>query len=495
MTLPNASLCALALSVASAVPDASAEPARESAPSASVAATLDRWREARFGLFLHWGLYSRAEGQWKGSWVATEGPWKGKGFTEFLQLQARIPIADYEAFARGFKPESFDADAWARDARAAGMRYLVFTTKHHEGFALFRSPSGPFNIVDHSGFARDPVAELAAACRRHGLLFGVYYSLGRDWHDPDAPTDWPTKGGRSNSWDYPDEDAKVFDRYFRRKVLPQTRELLTHYGPLDLFWFDTPERITREQSAELRSLIRELQPACVVNDRVGNQLGDYATYEKKVPSTPVTTPWETCATLGKNWSFHPRDLDWKSPEQIVRLLTDVVAKDGNLLFNVGPRGDGSWPQGAAAHLKTVGDWLAVNGAAIYGARAWTTHGEALIDSAQTAPAAPATPAAGAANTHDTLKNEIDHRVRADLRFTVRAEGALHLIVRNWPDEPVRVRALGLARAGALRVRGVTLLGSEESVVWSQTDEHVELVLRLPPIPEVRVWVFRIDPAS
>jgi alpha-L-fucosidase len=474
------------LNLADAAP--AAADGAEDQPPPSLATTLEQWRDARFGLFIHWGLYSLAGGEWKGSTVATGGPWKGKGFTEFLQLQAQIPIAEYEDFARGFRPAAFDADQWVRDAKAAGMRYLVFTAKHHEGFAMYRSPSHCFNIVDHSGFPTDPVAELAATCRRHGLLFGVYYSLGRDWHDPDAPTDWPTKGGRSNTWDYPDEDAKVFDRYFRRKVLPQVRELMTQYGPIDMLWFDTPERITAAQSTELREMVRAVQPACVVNDRVGNALGDYTTYEQKVPPGPVAIPWETCATLGRNWSFLPRDTQWKTPEEIVRLLTDVVAKDGNLLFNVSPRGDGSWPEGAAAHLKQVGEWLSVNGPAIYGARAWTTHAEAAEGQAEPAAVAPS----GTPATQDTVRNEITHQVVPDLRFTVAADGALNVIARSWNDDTVRVRALGLGRPEAPRVRAARLLGSDDAVTWTQTDDA--LVLHFPPRrPDgVPVWVFRLE---
>jgi len=456
---------------------------------ATLSATLDTWREARFGLFIHWGLYSKAEGQWNGSWVGTEGAWKGRGFTEFLQLQARIPIIEYEAFASDFRPASFDADRWARDAKAAGMRYLVFTAKHHEGFAMFRSPANRFNIVDHSGFTLDPVAELAAASRRHGLLFGVYYSLGRDWHDPDAPTDWPSKGGRSNSWDYPDEDSKVFDRYFRRKVLPQIRELMTQNGRVDVLWFDTPERITHAQSSELRELVRARQPACVVNDRVGNQLGDYVTYEQKVPPIPVREPWETCATLGRNWGFHPRDTQWKTPEQIVRLLTDVVAKDGNLLFNIGPRGDGSWPEGAAAHLRSVGEWLAVNGAAIYGARAWMVHAESADGVPETAPK---TPASGVDATQDTVRNEISHAVVPDLRFTVGTEGEIYVIVRSWPEPAVKVRAFGLSGAKAPQVSAVRLLGSKEAMTWRQTDEALTLQFPESRPGGVPVWVFRVE---
>lgn len=453
-----------------------------------IADRIRAFRDARFGLFIHWGLYSFAEAQWRGSLVSEKGPWKGKGFSEFLQLQAQIPIAEYEEFARGFRPAAFVADAWVRDAKAAGMRYLVLTAKHHEGFAMFKSPSHPFNILDHSGFGRDPVAELAAACRRGGLLFGVYYSLGRDWHDPDAPTNWPTKGGRSNTWDFPDEDAKIFDRYFRRKVLPQVRELLTQYGPIDLLWFDTPEGIKPAQSRELLELIRTLQPACVVNDRIGNKLGDFTTYEQKVPPAPISNPWETCATLGRNWGYNPRDTKWKSPELIVRLLTDVVSKNGNLLFNIGPRGDGSWPDGAAAQLKPVGDWLKVNGSAIYGARSWTIAGEGGADDKEHGGTA-------AEATQDTVKNEISYDVIPDVRFTVGADGVLNVIVRSWKEPRVAIRALGLAHSEGFRASRVTLLGAKEPVVWNQTAEALEINVPAKAAHELPVWVFQVAAES
>lgn len=462
--------------------------AEPSSSSPTTRTTLEAWQQAKYGLFIHWGLYSRAGGQWKGSWVATEGPWKGKGFTEFLQLQGQIPIKEYEEFARGFRPEAFDAHRWAQIARDAGMRYLVFTAKHHEGFAMYRSASSPFNIVDHSGFGRDPVAELAAACRRHGLMFGVYYSLGRDWHDPDAPTNWPTKGGRSNTWDYPNEDAKDFASYFRRKVLSQIRELMSNYGPISILWFDTPEGISAEQSQELRDLVRTLQPACLVNDRVGNKKGDFETLEQKVSGEIIREPWEACATLGKNWGFHERDRAWKSPEQIVRLLTDVVAKNGNLLFNVGPKGDGTFPEGSAEHLKQVGDWLAVNGAAIYGAKAWTLFGESPAPETAAAKSSEST----AGGTHaDTLRDEISRSTAPDLRFTLGSDGALYLLARSWQEPTVVSSTLGSGRAGARRVKGVTLLGSPETIRWEQSPERLQITFPARRPVGVPVWVFRI----
>jgi alpha-L-fucosidase len=196
------------------------------------------------------------------------------------------------------------------------------------------------------------------------LKFGVYYSLGRDWQDPDVPT---RNGNRSNTWDFPDEGKKVFARYFERKVKPQVRELLTGYGPLAVLWFDTPELIAPAQSEELLRLVREVQPATIVNARVGNRLGDFAVEEQKVPDAGgEARPWETCMTLNRHWGWHKTDTDWKPPETLVRTLVDVASKGGNFLLNVGPTGEGVIPAPSLERLAEVGRWMKANGEAIYG---------------------------------------------------------------------------------------------------------------------------------
>jgi alpha-L-fucosidase len=315
------------------------------------------WQDARFGMFIHWGVYSRAGGEWKGD--PNHGEW--------LQFSAKIPLAEYTEYAKGFNPVDFDAEEWVRIAKDAGMKYLVITTKHHDGFALFDSPSNAYNIVDWTAFGRDPLKELADACHAAGIRFGVYYSLGRDWHDPDVPTGkGDNKGWRSNLLDYPDEDSKVFSNYFERKVKPQIRELLTQYGQVDIMWFDTPECISPEESAELRDLIRELQPECIINNRIGNGLGDYGTPEQKIPSGKEIQPWETCMTVSSRFWGYNKSVGYRDAEQLTRNLIDIASKGGNYLLNVGPTGEGVIPAASVERLEAMGKWLRVNGEAIYG---------------------------------------------------------------------------------------------------------------------------------
>lgn len=318
------------------------------------------WSEARFGMFIHWGLYS----QWGCHYPGTNGTLIS-GSTEHMMRHLQIPLADYAKIATVFNPTNFSADEWVSIAKSAGMKYMVITSKHHDGFAMYDSASSDYNIVRRTPWHRDPIAELNDACRRQGLKLGIYYSLGRDWEDPDCPT---RDGYRSNTWDFPNETNKVFAKYFERKVKPQVTELLTKYHPAVL-WFDTPEKISTEQSKELLALIRKLQPDCIVNSRVGHSLGDYGVSEQKIPGSADVKPWETCMTLNGHWGYFLGDEKWKSPETVIRNLVDIVSKGGNYLLNVGPTGEGIIPSGAVKDLSAVGAWMKVNGESIYGTTA------------------------------------------------------------------------------------------------------------------------------
>jgi alpha-L-fucosidase len=324
-----------------------------------MAKRMEWFKEAKFGMFIHWGVYSKAGGEWNGE----------TNHAEWLQLTAKIPLAEYKTFARTFNPVKFNADEWVSIAKNAGMKYLVITSKHHDGFAMFDSPSNAYNIIKGTAFNRDPIKELAEACRKQDIRFCVYYSLGRDWEDPDVPTGSGDKvGWRSNLIDFPDESKKDFQKYFDRKVKPQVRELLTNYGPIGIMWFDTYELISHEQSMELFQMIRELQPNCIINSRIGRGLGDYGISEGKIPADGSMKPWETCMTMNNHWSYNKADEKWKSSEELTRNLIDIASKGGNFLLNGGPTGEGIIPEPSVIRLEEMGRWLKVNGEAIYGTK-------------------------------------------------------------------------------------------------------------------------------
>lgn len=312
---------------------------------------LDWWRDAKFGLFIHWGLYAVPAGQWQGQAI--------EGIGEWIMHRARIPVAEYEQLAAQFNPTAFDADVWVRLAKEAGQKYIVITAKHHDGFCLYHTQLTPYNIVDATPFKRDPIAELAAACARHDMRLGFYYSQTQDWHHP---------GGDGNDWDY-DEASKDFDGYIENYVKPQVTELLSNYGPVCLIWFDTPKRIKPEQSRALVGLVHTLQPDCLVNGRIGNALGDYAeARDNRIPEAAVDEDWEVPATINDTWGFKADDQNWKSTEDLIRKLVDIASKGGNYLLNVGPTAEGIIPQPSIERLQAMGAWLRANGEAVYGTR-------------------------------------------------------------------------------------------------------------------------------
>jgi alpha-L-fucosidase len=310
---------------------------------------LDWWREAKFGMFIHWGLYAVPAGEWKGEEVPGIGEW--------IMKRARIPVAEYERLSGQFDPVEFDAAEWVSLARSAGQKYFVITAKHHDGFCMFDTETSDYNIVDATPFGRDPMKELAAECEKQGVKLGFYYSQTQDWHHPD---------GDGNDWDY-DESKKDFAGYIDDYVRPQVRELLTDYGPICLIWFDTPKRITVEQSRSLVDLCHELQPDCLVSGRIGNGLGDYASAaDNRIPEQLLQVDWETPATINDTWGFKQDDHNWKSSRDLIRKLVDIVSKGGNYLLNVGPTAEGTIPHPSADRLRAMGAWLEVNGEAVHG---------------------------------------------------------------------------------------------------------------------------------
>ena len=317
------------------------------------------WREARFGMFIHWGLYSIPAGTWDGKQIPGIGEW--------IMNRASIPVADYKALAPQFNPTAFSAHDIVALAKSAGMKYIVITAKHHDGFAMFDSKANPFNIVAATPFKRDPLKELAEECRKQGLKLGFYYSQDQDWTAPGASA---LKTGDHQPptfhWD-PAQDGD-FDTYLHTKAIPQLKELLTNYGDFPaVIWFDTPTaNMTPARAAEIVALTNQ-HPNLIWNNRLGGTYkGDTETPEQFIP--PQGYPgrdWESCMTINDTWGFKSYDTNFKSTETLLRNLIDIASKGGNYLLNIGPDSHGNVPTAEADRLRQMGQWLAVNGEAIY----------------------------------------------------------------------------------------------------------------------------------
>lgn len=330
------------------------------------------WREARFGMFIHWGAYAQMAGVWDGKRIDAG---VGHGIGEWIMYNAKIPVSDYAREAARFNPAEFDADAWVRLAKEAGQRYVIVTTKHHDGFALFQSQASPFNIVDHTPFKRDVMKELAAACRKHGVRLGFYYSHAQDWHHPGGAAYKNTFNGgdpAAGRWDKAQEGS--FDDYLDRIAIPQARELLTNYGPVAIFWWDTPVGMNRARAERLAALLA-LQPGIITNNRLNNRdeavfPGDTETPEQTIPPTGFKDrDFEVCMTMNDTWGYKQHDQNWKPAADLIRKLVDVASKGGNFLLNVGPDALGRIPQPSVERLQAMGRWTRANGEAIYGTAA------------------------------------------------------------------------------------------------------------------------------
>ena len=309
--------------------------------------------EGNFGMFIHWGLFSNLGGVWEGKTYYGIGEWL------MNKRVADIPPKDYMAAAKDFNPTEFDAKAIAKLAKDAGMKYIIITSKHHEGFAMFDSKASDFNIVDATPFGRDPMNELSEACRELGLGFGFYYSHNQDWTAPG--------GGRGPETD--ENGNKVsFKEYFYNKCKPQVKEICTNYGQIDFVWFDTPGDMPKEYVVELANMVRELQPKAMMCSRVGYGMGDYASIgDMEVPVRNVAGLWETCDTNNDSWSYAWYDNNFKSPKVILARLIETVGRGGSYLFNVGPNAQGTVPSIGAEFLEEAGIWLKKYPQVVYGA--------------------------------------------------------------------------------------------------------------------------------
>ncbi len=320
------------------------------------------WRDAGFGMFIHWGPSSVPAGIYKGEEI--------NGAAEWIMFSAKIPVEEYEEFPPQFNPVKFDAREWVRIAKDAGMKYIVITSKHHDGFAMWDSKVSDYDIIDATPYDTDVLKELARECEAAGIKFCFYHSI-LDWHHPLA-------------------NGRTFPEYRDEFLKPQLKELLTEYGDIGVLWFDgewIPEW-SEEQGRDLYQFVRSLQPDIIINNRVGKgrqgmqgmnkageYVGDFGTPEQEILEGASDLDWESCMTMNTSWGYKKNDDNWKSAETLIHNLVDIAAKGGNYLLNVGPTEEGLIPQPSVERLAEMGQWLKVNGEAVYGTEKFATYAE------------------------------------------------------------------------------------------------------------------------
>ena len=366
-------------------------------------ARMGWWRNAKFGMFVHWGVYCVPAGSYLGKPVAGIGEW--------IMNRGKIPMAEYQGFAKDFTADKFDAAKFVAAAKSAGMNYIVITAKHHDGFAMFDSKVNNWNIVKATPFGKDPLQALSEECHKQGMKLGFYYSQAQDWNNGGSAA-----GGK---WDKSQEHD--MDDYIDKTAIPQITEILTNYGPDTpaVLWWDTPINMNADRAARIDAVVQKLRPGLIQNNRLGgNTKGDTETPEQHIP--PQGYPgrdWETCMTLNGTWGFKKDDNNWKSTQTIIQNLSDIASKGGNYLLNVGPDSHGVIPEESLKRLAEVGQWMKVNGEAIYGTTGTPFGAEAGAFSA----------------TEKDKKGQAVFKTDWKWRATQK-QGHLFVIIYTWPTD-------------------------------------------------------------
>ncbi len=397
------------------------------------------WREAKFGLFIHWCVYSVPAGFYHDQPV--------KGFGEWIMNKGKIPMAEYQAFAKEFNPVKFNANAWVKMAKDAGMKYIVITSKHHDGFAMFCSQASKWNICDASPFGRDPLKELAAACRKQGIKLGFYYSQAQDWNNGGS-----VKNG--DKWDAAQQHD--MDDYIDKISVPQVKEILSNYGEFPaVLWWDTAANMNFERAQKLYETAKALRPNIILNNRLGGGYkGDTDTPEQYIP--PQGFPgrdWETCMTINNTWGFRRDDDNWKSSETLIRNLCDIASKGGNYLLNVGPTREGLIPQPSVERLAAIGKWMRVNSETIYGSGPTPFGAEAGAFS----------------ETEKDKKGKPKFIPAWEWRATTKP-GKIYLLVFKWPSGEFKLPAV------KSQITKAYLLANHKYLKLTQTDTGVTIKL-------------------
>lgn len=425
------------------------------------------FNDAKYGMFIHWGLYSIPAGEWKGKKMEEL---RGPRVAEWIQFGADIPRDEYAQLANEFNPTDFDADAIAKLAHDAGMKYLVITSKHHDGFAMYDSEVSDYNIVDATPFKRDVVQELYDACKKYGIDFGLYYSHNIDWMDANdcglseyiaagLPThDRVKRKAGCNTWD---PSPNTFSEYLENKAYPQVKEILTRFPDMTTLWYDYAHYVTPEQSMKFYEMAYDLQPNMLVNSRVGNELGDFdIPGDNKIPEDhlAITKPWQTVGTTNNSWGYKYYDNDWKSVKELIFWLTEIVSKGGNYMLNIGPTGSGAVPQQSIDNLLEVGKWLEANGEAIYNTRKWQVTKEGPTEINMN-------------GTHVREKEGFNANFTSEDFWFTQKEDKLYAICLTSAEGEISVASFS---SEMVKVKSVRVLNSDIIPEWQQTESGLQV---------------------
>ncbi len=430
---------------------------------------LIEFNEAKFGMFIHWGVYSVPAGIWNEKEIPGIGEW--------IMYRANIPRKEYQELSSQFNPVGFDAEEWVKLAKDAGMKYIVCMPKHHDGFSMYHSKISDYNIYDATPFKRDPIDELYQACKKFNMRFGFYYSHAVDWMDGgDAgvndflkeiaegkrdSSEYEIKGGRKlwpgNDWD-PAEIS--FRDYLDNKSLPQVKELLQKFPDVKEIWFDVPRNMTLDQSFEFYKLVYDLQPQTLLNSRVGNDLGDFwIPGDNKIPEKDDPNAkmyWETPGTMNNTWGYKSFDLEWKSAKELIYWVVEICSKGGNYLLNIGPKPDGTIPKESKDILLEIGEWMQINGEACYGTEKWKINKEGPTNIAMK-------------GTRERAEGQFDFEFTNNDFWFTQKQGVIYATALQWPNKKqVSLKSFDASTP----VKEVYMLGRKKPLKWSQKNDRL-----------------------
>ncbi|MEP2169418.1 MAG: alpha-L-fucosidase [Polaribacter sp.] len=436
---------------------------------------LKRFKEAKLGMFIHWGLYSQAGGIWKGTKI-NNSPYPGPKVAEWLMYAFKIPREEYKKLAKTFNPDKSFAKNIAKLAKDVGMKYIVITSKHHDGFSLFNSKSSAYNMVDATPYNADIIKELYDACLKEGIDFGVYYSHGNDWMDGTDGNYANVKKVNDSLGIYTHPTGKnlwnpsknTHKEYLQNKAYPQIKELLTLLPELRLIWFDGTGFVTEKQAFNFYKLVYDINPKVLVNRRVGYSFGDYLDAgDNKIPSASekLEKYWETCGTTNNSWGYKSYDKDWKSPKELLYYFVDILSKGGNYLLNIGPDGKGNVPETSAKNLREMGKWIHQNADAIYGTSRWKIPNEGQEETLLEG------------TGHRAVKGFKRNFTSKDFWFTSK-DNKVYVISLSNTEGDILIKSL---RKGEGSVEQVKLLGSDKPLVWDQNKNGLKTTITSLPI--------------